>query len=42
VPLDVLIEKSGVESNMGASPTRIRIPSLLEEIIFAMKQMGKA
>ncbi|KAI8340142.1 hypothetical protein BC941DRAFT_393152 [Chlamydoabsidia padenii] len=39
VPLEVLIEKNGVESNMGASPTRIRIPSVVEEIIFAMKQM---
>jgi hypothetical protein len=41
VPLEVLIEKNGVDSNLGASPTRIRIPAIVEEIIFAMKQMGK-
>ncbi|CAO3597185.1 unnamed protein product [Absidia cylindrospora] len=40
VPLEILVEKNGVDSNMGASPTRIRIPSLVEEIIFAMKQMN--
>lgn len=41
VPLEVLVEKNGVDSNLGASPTRIRIPAIVEEIIFAMKQMGK-
>ncbi|ORZ23186.1 hypothetical protein BCR42DRAFT_404189 [Absidia repens] len=40
VPLEILVEKNGVDSNMGASPTRIRIPSFVEEIIFAMKQMN--
>ncbi|CAO3597215.1 unnamed protein product [Absidia cylindrospora] len=38
VPLEILVEKNGVDSNLGASPTRIRIPSIIEEIIFAMKQ----
>ncbi|KAI8084623.1 uncharacterized protein BX664DRAFT_337422 [Halteromyces radiatus] len=39
VPLEVLVEKNGVDSNLGASPTRVRIPSIIEETIFAMKQM---
>ncbi|KAG0181800.1 hypothetical protein DFQ29_007028 [Apophysomyces sp. BC1021] len=39
VPLDLLVEKNGVESNLGAGPTRIRIPSFIDDSISAMKQM---
>ncbi|KAL1919216.1 uncharacterized protein VTP21DRAFT_1908 [Calcarisporiella thermophila] len=39
VPLDMLVEKNGVESNLGAGPGRIRIPSFIDEAISAMKQM---
>ncbi|KAF7727507.1 hypothetical protein EC973_007485 [Apophysomyces ossiformis] len=39
VPLDILVEKNGVESNLGAGPTRIRIPSFVDDSISAMKQM---
>lgn len=41
VPLEVLVEKNGIESNLGAGPSQIRIPSFIDDSISAMKQMGK-
>lgn len=41
VPLDMLVEKNGVESNLGAGPSRIRIPTFIDDSISAMKRMGK-
>lgn len=38
--IDVLVEKNGIESNLGAGPTRIiKIPSFIDESVSAMKQM---
>ncbi|CAO3650186.1 unnamed protein product [Cunninghamella echinulata] len=39
VPLEILVEKYGVESNYGASPTRLKIPCIIEDSISAMKKM---
>ncbi|KAI9274726.1 hypothetical protein BDA99DRAFT_247182 [Phascolomyces articulosus] len=39
VPLDVLVEKSGTDSNLGAGPSRIRIPTFIDDSIAAMRQM---
>lgn len=40
VSIDVLVEKNGIESNLGVGPTRIiKIPSFIDESISAMKQM---
>ncbi|CAO3691998.1 unnamed protein product [Rhizopus stolonifer] len=40
VSLDVLIEKNGIESNLGVGPTRIiKVPSFVDECISCMKQM---
>ncbi|KAI7876857.1 RhoGAP-domain-containing protein [Lichtheimia hyalospora FSU 10163] len=39
VPLDMLIEKNGAESNLGAGPSRIRIPTFIDDSISAMKRM---
>ncbi|KAI8384965.1 uncharacterized protein BYT42DRAFT_281393 [Radiomyces spectabilis] len=39
VPLDLLVEKNGVDSTLGAGPTRIRIPAFIDDSIMAMKQM---
>ncbi|KAI8984108.1 hypothetical protein BDF20DRAFT_971307 [Mycotypha africana] len=40
VPLDVLVERNGIESNLGLGPTRmIKIPVFIDEVISAMKQM---
>lgn len=41
VPLDMLVEKNGAESNLGAGPSRIRIPTFIDDSISAMKRMGK-
>lgn len=40
VPLEVLIERCGVDSVLGYGPGRIKIPSFLDESITAMKTMG--
>ncbi|KAG0183842.1 hypothetical protein DFQ28_000768 [Apophysomyces sp. BC1034] len=39
VPLYILVDKDGIESNLGAGPTRIKIPTFIDESISAMKQM---
>ncbi|KAG0038734.1 hypothetical protein BGZ82_010973 [Podila clonocystis] len=39
VPLEVLVERSGVDSAWGAGPGRIRIPSFVDESITAMRGM---
>ncbi|KAG1047678.1 hypothetical protein G6F43_009885 [Rhizopus delemar] len=40
VSIDVLVEKNGIESNLGVGPTRIiKIPSFIDESISSMKQM---
>jgi hypothetical protein len=40
VPIDILVEKNGIESNLGVGPTRIiKIPSIIDDSISAMKQM---
>lgn len=37
VPLAIVVEKYGVDSDLGVGTTRIRIPMLVDEIIHAMK-----
>ncbi|CAO1629926.1 unnamed protein product [Parajaminaea phylloscopi] len=39
IPLEILVEKSGADSTLGASTTHLRVPSFIDEIISAMKQM---
>ncbi|WFD35793.1 Rho-type GTPase activating protein Rga1 [Malassezia cuniculi] len=39
VPLDVLVERNGADSTLGASATPLRIPSFVDDIVSAMKQM---
>ncbi|CAG8708907.1 16499_t:CDS:10 [Dentiscutata erythropus] len=39
VPLEVLVERYGVDSVLGAGPGRIRIPSFVDDSISAMKTM---
>ncbi|KAF9332019.1 hypothetical protein BG006_005112 [Podila minutissima] len=39
VPLEVLVERSGIDSAWGAGPGRIRIPSFIDESITAMRGM---
>lgn len=39
VPLDVLIERHGVDSLLGAGAGQLRVPSFVDDCISAMKQM---
>ena len=41
VPLELLTERDGVETVLGVSHNTVRIPSVLDDIFSAMKQMGK-
>ncbi|BFZ62169.1 Rho-type GTPase activating protein Rga1 [Saitoella coloradoensis] len=39
VPLEVIVERDGTESALGAGPNRLRVPSFVDDAISAMKQM---
>ncbi|GAA5907653.1 uncharacterized protein JCM6883_001848 [Sporobolomyces salmoneus] len=39
IPLDVLVERNGADSMHGAGPGSLRIPSFVDDVISAMKQM---
>ncbi|QRV88773.1 Rho-type GTPase-activating protein 1 [Ceratobasidium sp. AG-Ba] len=39
VPLELLVEREGVESLLGASRSTVRIPTFIEDLVSAMKQM---
>ncbi|KAF0404356.1 RhoGAP-domain-containing protein [Gigaspora margarita] len=39
VPLEVLVERYGIDSVLGAGPGRIRVPSFVDDSISAMKTM---
>ncbi|KAG8735117.1 hypothetical protein FRC10_010969 [Ceratobasidium sp. 414] len=40
VPLELLVEREGVESLLGTSRSTVRIPTFIEDLVSAMKQMG--
>ncbi|KAK7061105.1 Rho-type GTPase activating protein Rga1 [Paramarasmius palmivorus] len=39
VPLELLVEKEGVDSLLGASRATLRVPSFIDDVISAMRQM---
>ncbi|KAG2171655.1 hypothetical protein INT43_008035 [Umbelopsis isabellina] len=39
VPFELLMERTGIESNLGAGPSRLRIPSFVEDSLSVLKQM---
>ena len=39
VPLDVLVERDGIESTHGIGPGALRVPALIDDAVSAMKQM---
>jgi hypothetical protein len=41
VPLDLLVEKEGSDSLLGATRATLRVPSFIDDVISAMRQMGK-
>ena len=40
IPLELLIEREGADSDLGASPTTVRVPSFIDDAVSAMRQMG--
>jgi hypothetical protein len=40
VPLDQLVDRAGSDSVLGATAAHLKVPTFLEDIIAAMKQMG--
>ncbi len=39
IPLEILVERSGADSTLGASASHLRVPSFVDDIISTMKQM---
>ena len=42
VPLELLVEREGADSLYGASRTPLRVPSFIDDVVSAMRQMGMA
>jgi hypothetical protein len=40
VPLELLVEREGSDSLLGATRTTLRVPSFIDDVISAMRQMG--
>ena len=40
VPLELLVEREGADSLHGSSRTPLRVPSFLDDVVSAMRQMG--
>lgn len=40
VPLDLLVEREGSDSLLGATRATLRVPSFIDDVISAMRQMG--
>ena len=40
IPLELLVDRDGADSLLGASRGTLRIPSFIDDVISAMKQMG--
>lgn len=40
VPLELLVEREGADSLYGASRTPLRVPSFIDDVVSAMRQMG--
>ncbi|KAG5219904.1 LIM-domain-containing protein [Salix suchowensis] len=40
VPLELLVEREGADSLLGASRATLRVPSFIDDVISAMRQMG--
>ena len=42
VPLEILLEKEAADSVLGASGASLRVPSFIDDVISAMRQMGES
>lgn len=41
VPLELLVEREGADSLLGATRSTLRVPSFIDDVISAMRQMGE-
>lgn len=41
IPLELLVEREGADSLHGASRAPLRVPSFIDDVVSAMRQMGK-
>jgi hypothetical protein len=41
VPLELLVEREGADSLLGASRATLKVPSFIDDVISAMRQMGQ-
>jgi hypothetical protein len=41
VPLELLVEREGADSDLGATGSALRVPSFIDDVISAMRQMGE-
>ena len=41
VPIEILVERTGSDSQQGASNTHLRVPEFIEDIVLTMRTMGK-
>ena len=40
VPLELLVEREGTDSLHGASRTALKVPTFVDDVVSAMRQMG--
>lgn len=40
IPLELLVEREGSDSLLGATRATLRVPSFIDDVISAMRQMG--
>jgi len=40
IPLELLVEREGCDSLHGASRETLRVPSFIDDVVSAMRQMG--
>lgn len=40
VPLEMLVEREGADCVLGASHATLRVPSIIDDVVSAMRQMG--
>ena len=41
MPLELLVEREGADCMHGVSRTAVRVPSFVDDVVSAMKQMGE-
>lgn len=41
MPLELLVERAGSDSLLGATRATLRVPSFMDDVVSAMRQMGQ-